>query len=130
VDSLTCDDGSRQYEKANRKGSPSDPKRLPKIEASLLDAVRKMLPDSGWHFLRIWLRELRFGKINDEMNGLMSRQLTRPVYNEFFSVSIEVPLTKRIGVKRMKELRDFLDADLYRVVRHLTVQAGEASMVP
>jgi len=40
-----------------------------------------------------------------------------PADDEFLGLAIEISLTKREGVERMKELRDFVDAKLNHFAR-------------
>ena len=64
--------------------------------------------------MRLLASKLVFGRINNNLYRLFSRELTRPADDILFCVFVEIPLAKREGIERVEELTYLLDSNLNR----------------
>jgi hypothetical protein len=104
------------------KRAPANPEKL--IEVSLNDAcsIGKISVKGAAQFACGIVLSDTVGKMNEDSDRLICGQFASPTHDKIFGLAVEISLPKWKGVKRMKELRDLIDAEfdgaLYGPGRH------------
>jgi hypothetical protein len=68
-------------------------------------------------------------QVHDQSPGLVHRQITSPVDDEFLGARVEIALTERRRIDRVEELSELRDADLYHLAAlRQSVPSGRARL--
>ena len=95
---------------------PTYTKQLVEIATDSLGAIVEIPAECLAQLIRMLAPELVFGRVNNDLDWLISRKLARPADDVFLRVLVEVPLAKRERIERVEQLGYFLDPQLNHVL--------------
>jgi len=112
---LACDDGEREYREANGHRSSADAKELVKIERNDSGAIVKILSESCTEFMSLRRRSFCLRQMYNDPEWLIGRELSRPSYDKFLYIVVEILFAERKRIQAMKKLGDSFDPNLDRI---------------
>src|SRR3981081_2322920 len=112
---LACDDGEGKYREANGHRSSADAKELVKIERNDSGAITKILTESGTEFMSLRRGSFCLRQMYNDPEWLIGRELSRPSYDKFLYIVVEILFAERKRIQAMKKLGDSFDPNLDRI---------------
>jgi hypothetical protein len=95
----------------NAKRAPANPEELIKVSLNDACSIGKISIKGVAQFPGIIRLSGAVGKMDDDSDWLIGPQFAGPTHDIIFCLAVEIALSKWKGVKRMKELRDLIDAE-------------------
>ena len=112
-DDVANRDGRREKCQGDGQTDPAAAKEFPKSPLGRDDPLTEVLVNrlsQGRSFVGSPRRAV---KMHHQAPGLIHRQISRPVDDEFLGARVEIALAERRGIDRVEELSQFCDANLY-----------------
>ena len=97
------------------KRAATDPQQFIEVPLNRAGAVGEISPEGFGEFRRCLGLSFGVRKVNDDLDWLVWSEFARPADNIFLRLSVQVSLSKRIWVKRMKKLSNIVNTQLDHV---------------